>query len=194
MTAPTLVSDSFKVSTSWASMWMKRKLRQFIPLSCSRDYLLLLLWPPDGAEHVAAGPRHLLGVRGALRGHQAQAVWPAARGLQEGRHWSLHVRWWWGHYQSLQSLQGYQSIHVYVKPKSHKNAQCNNENSSLPPYYAKLVRMRFSLPPRVGAAEHRLFVSVWSLPLCSSCISCIYLVSMFDAVEMASVLVFIETG
>ena len=60
------------------------------------------------------------------------------------------------------------SIFISVKPKSHKNAQCNNENSSLPPYYAKLVRMRFSLPPRDCAAKHRLFVSVWSLPLCSS--------------------------
>ncbi len=59
-------------------------------------------------------------------------------------------------------IQGYRaiSIFIYVKPKSHKNAQCNNENSSLPPYYAKLVRMRFSLPPCAGAAKHSLFVSV----------------------------------
>ena len=149
MTAPTLVSDSTEVLHE--IMMMKRKLRRFIPISCSRS-LLLLLWPPDGAEHVAACPRHLMGVRRALRGHQAQAVWPAPRGLQAGRHWSLHVRWWWVII----------SIFIYVKPKSHKNAQCNNENSSLPPYYAKLVRMRFSLPPCAGAAKHSLFVSVWS--------------------------------
>ena len=71
------------------------------------------------------------------------------------------------HYQALQSYRAI-SIFISVKPKSHKNAQCNNENSSLPPYYAKLVRMRFSLPPRDCAAKHRLFVSVCSLPLCAS--------------------------
>ena len=79
--------------TSWDHE-IKRKLRQFILTSSGRD-LLVLLGPPDGAEHAEEGPRHLVGVRGALGDHETQAVWPATRGLPEGRHWSLHVRWWW---------------------------------------------------------------------------------------------------
>ena len=53
--------------TSW-DQEIKRKLRQFILTSSGRD-LLVLLRSPDGAEHAEAGPRHLVGVRGALCGH-----------------------------------------------------------------------------------------------------------------------------
>ena len=85
------------------------------------------------------------------------------------------------HYQALQSYRAI-SIFISVKPKSHKNAQCNNENSSLPPYYAKLVRMRFSLPPRAGAAKQAQTICQ-CLILASLCLfvpPCIHFVSMLD--------------
>ena len=69
MTAATPGSNS----TTEVLHEIRRKLLQFILTSSGRD-LLVLLGSPDGAEHAEAGPRHLVGVRGALCGHQTQAV------------------------------------------------------------------------------------------------------------------------